>query len=107
MPSFLPKCGLYESNEQHVRMMDQRGGIVSLPLDLRVNLALTLSKISFRLPVFPKDSHMRRKRQKQRKNLVLGKVLKNIGAIQEHCSNKFLREIKIFCIFILSTKCVT
>ncbi|GFO47300.1 eukaryotic translation initiation factor 2-alpha kinase 4 [Plakobranchus ocellatus] len=38
LPFFLPKCGLYES-DQHVRMMDQRGGIVSLPLDLRVPFA--------------------------------------------------------------------
>ncbi|KAK3700276.1 hypothetical protein RRG08_033554 [Elysia crispata] len=39
LPTFLPKCGLYENSEQHVRMMDQRGGIVSLPLDLRVPFA--------------------------------------------------------------------
>ncbi|GFR96851.1 eukaryotic translation initiation factor 2-alpha kinase 4 [Elysia marginata] len=39
LPSFLPKCGLYENSEQHVRMMDQRGGILSLPLDLRVPFA--------------------------------------------------------------------
>ncbi|BFZ11743.1 hypothetical protein BsWGS_14782 [Bradybaena similaris] len=39
LPLFMPKCGIYDNNEQLVRLMDQRGGIVSVPLDLRVPFA--------------------------------------------------------------------
>ncbi|KAH9514286.1 Eukaryotic translation initiation factor 2 alpha kinase 4, partial [Bulinus truncatus] len=39
LPLMMPKCSVYEENEQIVMVMDHRGGIVTLPFDHRVPLA--------------------------------------------------------------------
>ncbi|CAL1531308.1 unnamed protein product [Lymnaea stagnalis] len=39
LPLFMPKCSVYEGNEQIVMVMDHRGGIVTVPFDHRVPFA--------------------------------------------------------------------
>ncbi|KAI8785191.1 eukaryotic translation initiation factor 2-alpha kinase 4 [Biomphalaria glabrata] len=39
LPLLMPKCSVYEDNEQIVMVMDHRGGVVTLPFDHRVSLA--------------------------------------------------------------------
>ena len=43
-PLLMPKCDLYKSQEQYVRIMDQQGGVVALPYDLRIPFARYIAK---------------------------------------------------------------
>lgn len=42
LPLLMPKCSVYEDNEQIVMVMDHRGGVVTLPFDHRVSSAVII-----------------------------------------------------------------